>query len=78
MRLVRNAAHEASDAAKALSALVGYLNRANRHSEQYKEALGLYPQYQQLAEGAAAHTRRQCGPTASPMDAGDHGGSRKR
>src|ERR1700683_3183337 len=49
-------AHEAGDATRALSALVEFLHRANRHSDQYKEALGLYPQYQQLAEGAAAHT----------------------
>ena len=49
-------AHEAGDATRALSALVEFLHRANRHSDQYKEALGLYPQYRQLAEGAAAHT----------------------
>jgi hypothetical protein len=49
-------AHEAGDPTRALSALVEFLHRANRHSDQYKEALGLYPQYQQLAQGAATHT----------------------
>ena len=35
------AAHEAGDPTRALSALVEYLNRANRHSEQYNEALAV-------------------------------------
>src|SRR5580658_10275461 len=56
------AAHEAGDATRALSALVEYLNRANRHSEQYKDALALYPQYQ-LAVGGADPARPRPAPS---------------
>jgi 5'-3' exonuclease len=43
------AAHETGDATRALSALTEFLHRTNRHSNQYKDALALYPQYQQSA-----------------------------
>jgi hypothetical protein len=45
-------AHDAGDATRALSALIEFLHRANRNSDQYKQALALYPQYQQLAKGS--------------------------
>jgi hypothetical protein len=47
-----NAAHEAGDATRALSALIEFLHRAYRNSDQYKDALALYPQYPQLAKGS--------------------------
>jgi hypothetical protein len=45
------AAHEAGDATRALSGLTEFLHRANRNSDEYKEALALYPQYERLAGG---------------------------
>jgi hypothetical protein len=52
------AAHAAGDSGRALSALTEFLHRANQNSEQYKEALALYPQYQQLAAGSGTPPQR--------------------
>jgi len=46
------AAHEAGDPKRALSSLSDFLRTADRASDQYKEALALYPKYQHDAAAA--------------------------
>jgi hypothetical protein len=44
------AAHEAGDPIRAEAALGEFLSKTDRNSDKYKEALALYPQYQEAAE----------------------------
>jgi formylglycine-generating enzyme required for sulfatase activity len=46
------AAHDAGDANRALSALTEFLNKSEADSSGHKEALALYPQYQQSSASA--------------------------
>lgn len=48
------AAHDAGDSGRAVTALTGFIARAERGSDQYREALALYPAYKKAADAAAA------------------------
>jgi len=63
------AAHDSGDAQRALNALGDFLAKTDRSSEQYKEALALYPKYQQdatLSESQIVDSRRQAMRTRIP------------
>jgi formylglycine-generating enzyme required for sulfatase activity len=56
------AAHDSADAKRALSALTQFLNVTDHGSSQYKEALALYPQYEQAVAASkilAEDSKRQ-------------------
>jgi formylglycine-generating enzyme required for sulfatase activity len=52
--LEAKAAHDSGDAQRALSALTGFLNRADHNSAEYKQGLALYPEYAQSAHVTSA------------------------
>jgi hypothetical protein len=70
------AAHANSDSVRAINALESYMMVADRKSQEYQQAVELYPEYQTAAEPKRQLQRDKI--TAQPLDCKDPAGQQKQ